>query len=139
VTSDDPRIKNEAKNEDKPHPPMFFVSVASKRLSLGVSPLFATPADCRAGVDLKGVGTWALDCLGPFPPSPPFLQEIDATGFSGWGSDKSVRGKNLGANRLGAERNVEIGGLRREWRLTIMQYIITKYRTCQLKFESGLD
>jgi len=121
-----------------PTPPIFFVSVASKRLNLGVSPLFATPTDCRAGVDFKGVGTWALDCLGPFPLSPPFLQEVDATGFSGWGSDKSVRGKNLGANRS-AERNVEIGGLRREWRLTIMQYIITKYRTCQLKFGSGLD
>ena len=71
MTSDDPRIKNEGKNEDKPHPPMFFVSVASRGLRLGVSPLLATLADCRVSVDFKGVGRWALDRLDPFPS--PFL------------------------------------------------------------------
>ena len=117
---------------------MIFVSVACTGLSQDVSLLFATLADCRASVDFKGVVTWALDCLDPFSPPPPFLQEIDTAGLSRWGSAKNVRGKNLGANRLGAERKVEIGGLLRGWRLTIIQYIITKYRTCQLKSGSGL-
>ena len=129
MTSDDPRIKNEGKNEDNPHPPMFFVSVASKGLRLGVSPLLATLADCRVSVDFKGVGTWALDCLGPSPSS--FLQEIDTTGFSRWGSAKNVRGKELDASELRAQGIVENGRLRRVWRLNITQDITMKYRTCQ--------
>jgi len=64
------RIKNEGKNEGNPTP-MFFVSVASRGLRLGVSPLLATLADCRVSVDFKGVGRWALDRLDPFPS--PFL------------------------------------------------------------------
>ena len=82
---------------------------------------------------LKGLAHGRLAASTPSP-----HHFFDTAGFSRWGSDKTVRGKNLGANGLGAERNVEIGGLRRGWRLTITQDFTTKYRTCQLKSGSGV-
>jgi len=57
--------------------------------------------------------------------------------------DGEAESRQLNVESKRRKRNTNAAGcggaVLREWRLSIMHNITTKYRTCQLKFGSGLD